>query len=179
MSNLKQKILLLLLGGIVFGYSYTPQRQWKIVKTISKEWKKIDKKELHQQIRNLYKSKLIERKVNPDGTYTFILTEKGKLRALTYNFENMDIEKKSWDGKWRIVAFDIPEKLKVGRDALRAKLKKLGFMELQKSVFVFPYECKDEIDFVIEFFDIRKYARYGTMDFIDNDIHLRNMFELK
>lgn len=96
MSSTKQKILLLLLGGIVFGYSYTPQRQWKILKTITQEWKKINQKKLRNEINNLYRSKLVERKENPDGSYTIVLTDKGKLRALTYYFERMKIEGEKW-----------------------------------------------------------------------------------
>ena len=56
------------------------------------------------------------------------------------------------DGEWRIVIFDIPEKFKKAREALRMKLKELGFLELQKSVFIFPYECEDEINFIVEVF---------------------------
>ena len=179
MSALKEKILLLLLGGLAFGCSYPPQNQWKVIKIVSAEWKKINKKELFVEIHKLYRSKLIKRVANPDGTLTFILTDKGKLRALTYNFENIKIEKKDWDGKWRFIVFDIPEKFRVGRNALREKIKKLGFYELQKSVFVIPYECKNETEFVIEFFNIRKYVRYGTIDFIDNEVHLKKIFELK
>ncbi len=179
MTVTKQKILLLLLGGIAFGFSYTPQRQWKVIKTISNEWKRIDKKELQKELRILYRSKMVERKSNLDGTYTIVLTEKGKLKALTYDFENMSLKNKEWDGKWRFVVFDIPERNKSGRDALRQKIKKLGFFELQKSVFVIPYECKDEIEFIIEFYGIRKYVRYGTMDFIDNSEHLKEIFGIK
>ncbi|MEK7664771.1 MAG: CRISPR-associated endonuclease Cas2 [Patescibacteria group bacterium] len=178
-NNLKEKILLILLSGVAFGCSYTAQKQYKVLKFLGKEWQKINKNELKREIRNLYRSKLIKEKKNSDGSLTFILSEKGKLKALTYHFDKMKIEKNNWDGKWRIVVFDVPEKLRRGRDALREKIKKLGFYELQKSVFVFPYNCKDEIDFIIEFFGIRKYVRYGVLDYIDNELHLKNNFRLK
>lgn len=179
MSPTKQKILLLLLSGLEFGYAFNPQRQWSIIKSVSYKWKKIDRKKLHDEIRNLYRSKLVEIKSNPDGTHTIVLTNKGKLRALTYNFENMRLNKTPWDKKWRFIIFDIPEKFRGGRDALRDKIKKLGFYELQKSVFVFPYKCEDEINFIIEFFEIRKHVRYGTIDFIDNEVHLKAIFGIK
>ena len=106
------------------------------------------------------------------------MTEKGRVKALTYKFLEMKIKNKEWDGKWRIVVFDIPEKIRRGRDALRWKIKGLGFYELQKSVFVFPYECKDEIYFIIEFFNLRQYARYGVLESIDNEEHLKKVFNL-
>ena len=178
MSNVKQKILLLLLAGISFGYSYTPQRQWRILKEVSREWKKLNEKMLRNEIRKLYQSKLIKKKENPDDSHTLLLTEKGKMKALTYHFQKMKIERKNWDGKWRVVIFDIPERIRERRDALREKLKHLGFYELQKSVFVFPHECRDEIEFVIEVFNLRKYARFGVLESIDNELHLKKIFEL-
>ncbi len=178
MDSTKQKILLLLLGGIAFGYSFTPQNQWRVLKYVSREWKKIDKEKLRKEIRNLYRSKIIKSKENPDGSYTIFLTDKGKLKALTYHFEKMRIEGKKWDNKWRLIVFDIPEKIREGRRALREKIKKLGFYELQKSVFIFPYECKNEIDFIIEFFNLRKYVRFAILESIDNELHLKKIFNL-
>jgi len=178
MSSIKKKILLLLSAGLAFGYSYTPQRQFKILKTISREWKKLDERKIREAIRELYRSKAIEIKENPDKSHTLILTNKGKVKALTYHFQDMKIKKEKWDGKWRIVIFDIPEKLRKGRDALREKLKNLGFYELQKSVFIFPYECENEIEFIIEFFNLRKYVRVGLLETVDNELHLKKNFKL-
>jgi len=110
---------------------------------------------------------------------TFVLSDKGKLKALTYHFNKIKMAQKTWDKKWRVVFFDIPEKFRWGRDAIRRKLKELGFYELQKSVFVFPYECEDEIDFIIEFYGTRKYIRYGVFNYIDNDLELKRHFDLK
>ncbi|MEA3293338.1 MAG: hypothetical protein U9P88_02675 [Patescibacteria group bacterium] len=179
MSSIKQKILLLLLGGLAFGYSFTPGRQWKILNEISRGWKDINEQELIKEIRNLYRSKVVKKKENSDGSYTIVLTGKGKLKALTYHFEKMRIENKEWDGKWRLVSFDIPENIRDGRRALREKIKKLGFYELQKSVLVFPYKCRNEIEFIVEFFDLRKYVRFGVLESIDNEIHLKKIFDLK
>jgi len=177
-SFIKQKILLSLMAGLAIGLTYTPKKHLQIIKGLQKEWKKINQKKLEKEIQALYRSKLIQLKENPDETFTMILTERGKSRILKYHFDQMKIEKRNWDEKWRMVIFDIPEKIRKGRDALREKLKKLGFYELQKSVFVFPYECKDEIDFLIEFFNLKRYVRYGILEKIDNDLHLRKVFGL-
>jgi len=179
MSAAQKKILILLFRGLEFGYSYTFQKQWKVLKNLAKDWKRINEEELKKEIRNLYKSKSIKKKKNKDGSITIILTQKGKLKALNYHFENMIVEKTKWDGRWRLVMFDVPEKISLGRKALREKLKKLGFCELQKSVWIFPYECKNEIDFIIEFFGLRKYVRFGILEFIDNEAHLKKIFKLR
>lgn len=178
MSPTKQKILLLLLAGITLGFTYSPKKQFRILKGLGRAWRKIDEEKLKRDIRELYRSRLIEAKENPDGSFSYKLTDNGKIKALTFHFQEMKIREHPWDGKWRIVIFDIPEKLRKGRDALREKLKDLGFYEFQKSVFVFPHECRDEIDFLIEFFELRKYVRYGVLESIDNDLHLRKIFHL-
>jgi len=178
MDALHRKILLLLLTGVALSFSYTPQRYWKIIKLADREWKNINREELRREIKKLYQSKMVKRSENSDGSTTIVLTNKGKLKALTYRFEDMRIDRKNWDGKWRLVVFDIPERLRLGRDSLRERIKKLGFHELQKSVFVFPYDCKDEVDFLIEFFNIRKYVRFGILEEIDNEKHLKHIYNL-
>lgn len=176
MEYTSKKILLLLLTGLALGFSYSPSRYFRTLKAFAKDWKQIDEEKLKRAIRDLYRSGLVVAKENSDGSYTYVLSSKGKTRALTYKVETMEVPKQRWDKKWRVVVFDIPEKLRTGRDALRDKLKKLGFYELQKSVLVCPYECKDEVDFLIAFWNIKKYVRYGILESIDNELHLKKIF---
>ena len=178
MSPTKQKILLLLWTGFAFGFTYHPRQQLALFKGAAKEWKKIDERKLKETIRELYRSKMVAMKENPDQSYTLTLTEKGKIKALTYHFQEMKIKRGKWDGKWRVVIFDSPENIKRARDALREKLKELGFRELQKSVFVLPYDCREEIEFIVEFFNLRKYVRFGILESIDNELHLKKIFGL-
>lgn len=175
----QQKILLLLFGGIALGLSGSPKKYFQILDSIAKEWKELDKRALKRAIKKLYESKLIKEKENPDGTVTLVLTDKGKQKALTYDLDKMEIKKpKQWDKKWRVVLFDIPEKIKKTREAIRIHLKNLGFYEFQKSVFVHPYDCQDEIDYLIEFYDIRRFVRFIIADSIDNELHLKKHFDL-
>ena len=83
-----------------------------------------------------------------------------------------------WDKKWRIVIFDIPEKHKRAREAMRGHLKRLGFYKLQKSVFLLPFQCKNEMDFIIEYYNIRPYVRLILADNVDNEFHLRKIFKI-
>ena len=179
MKPLGEKILLLLLAGVTLSICYTPRQYWKTIKIAGKEWKRINQRETKEEIRKIYRSKLVKKKENKDGSITFILTDKGKLKALTYKFEEMRIDKKDWDGKWRLVFFDVPEKIRRGRDALRDKIKELGFREIQKSVFIFPYDCKNEIDFIIEFFGMRKHVRFAILEEVDNEKHLKELFGIE
>ena len=176
LSFAKKKILLLLLGGLTLSLNRSPGRYFHILSRIKKEWAVINRKKLKYEIRKLYQSELISTKRDSGGILTLTLTEKGKQKALRYNLEKIEIPKQKWDGRWRIVVFDIPESRRDARDTLRALLKKMGFYELQKSVFIHPYECKNEIDFVVEFFQLNRNVRYGILDSIDNELHLRDIF---
>ncbi len=175
-----QKILLLLEGGLALSLTQRPDAYFKIIRGISKEWQAINKRTLHESIKKLYQSRMIDYKENDDGSITLILSEEGKRRALKYNLETLKIKKPTkWDGLWRIVIFDIPEHFKQGRNVLALKLKQLGFYPLQKSVFIYPYECKNEVDFIIEIFNLRPYVRFILAKETDIDLDLKNKFGLK
>src|SRR3989338_6991078 len=109
----------------------------------------------------LKRAKFIEKKKNYDGLVAISLTDKGKLRALNIRFRKLRNKKENWDGKWRMVAFDIPDQCKKARDALRYRARTGGFYELQESVFLYPYDCRKEIEDFIKLFRLEKYVRFG------------------
>ena len=83
-----------------------------------------------------------------------------------------------WDGKWRIVVFDIPVKQNPGREALRKKMKNLGFKQLQKSVWIIPWECEDEMLFIAEMYKVEKYVEIITADNILHEKEFRQVFQI-
>lgn len=175
-----QKILLLLTTGLTLGLTYRPDKYFQIIKSAHREWKKINHRSLHEAIKKLYQSKLIDYKENDDGTVILVLTENGRNKVLRYNLDKMKIKKPTeWDGWWRLVIFDVPESFKQGRDALASRLKQLGFYSLQKSVFIYPYECKNEVDFIVEVFNLRPYVRFIIAKETDVDLDLKNKFKLR
>lgn len=179
-SPLKRKVILLLQAGVALSYAGTIGRQLRIIEEVSSEWKSIDAEYLRQIVREFYDDRLVSEQEHGDGTISIVLTEKGKERALTFNINLLKIlEDKEWNGKWHGVFFDIPEKQKSKRHALREKLRDLGFYQWQKSVFVHPYPCRDQIDFVVEFFELRPHVRYGVLTDITNEAELILHFGLK
>lgn len=181
LGNVQRKTLLLLSAGFVLGLSHSPKVSFKILKGVAKEWEEINQQSLKRAIRNLYESKMIKMKYSKKkDAVTIVVSDRGRKKALTYEINEMGIKKpKKWDGRWRIILFDIPETHKKVRDALRHQLKKLGFFEYQKSVFVHPYNCKDEMDYIIEFWSMRKYVRFIVADSLDNELHLKKHFGLR
>ncbi len=174
-----QKVLLLLMAGVALGLTQSPRRQFRILKSATHEWRQIDRRALHRAIRNLYESKLVGEKEDNEGNITLFLTDKGRARAVRYNLDSMEIKRpKKWDDKWRIVLFDIPERHKRARDALSWHLKELGLFRLQDSVFVHPFDCREEINFLAEFWGVYPFVRYVVADGIDNALDLEEKFKL-
>ncbi len=119
----------------------------------------------------------IERK----GNQIYIrLTEKGKKMAGWLQIDALKIKRpKKWDGKWRIVIFDISQLKKFYREAFRGKLKELGFYPLQKSVWIFPFDCRDEIELLRDFFGLRqKEMRLIVAQDIGSDEWLKQKFKI-
>ena len=175
----KQKVLLLLLGGVALGLSKSPKGYFKILKSLSKDWRQIKTERLYRIVREFYNDRLVDYKEDKDGFIKIVLTKEGQKKALKFKLDEMEIRKPvKWDGEWRVVIFDIPEKFKKAREALRIKLKELGFLELQKSVFVLPYECEDEINFIMEVFLIRPFVRFVRAKSFTNEEQLKIRFGL-
>ncbi|HEY4523473.1 MAG TPA: hypothetical protein VJK04_01195 [Candidatus Paceibacterota bacterium] len=179
LGPIQQKIILLLQGGLALGLSYSPRRQFRIVRGIGREWKQINQRALSQGVLKLYQSKLVEEKHFSDGSIRIVLNENGIRRALSYKLDEIQIAMPTrWDHKWRMVLFDVPESRKDLRDTFRQHLKRLHFYEFQKSVFIYPFRCSDEINFIIEFYHARKYVRFAVIDSIDNTLDLQRHFRL-
>lgn len=179
-SATKQKILLLLQAGLVLGFSRSHQRRKFVFYSLPKEWQKIDRQLVYRSLREFYRDRLVSYlEKSEKGLIEIVLTEEGKRRVLEFNIDNLTlVEPAKWDGQWRVVLSDIPETKRRGRDALRHKLKELGFVEWQKSVFVYPHHCRDEIDFVVEFFELRPYVRYAEFINPTNEAELKLRFNL-
>jgi len=137
-----------------------------------------ERQRIKQSVYGLKKQKLI-RIFNKNGKEIVEITEKGRKRVLQYDFEDIKVGKpRRWDGFWRIVIFDIPEKKKRIRELINFKLKDMDFYPLQKSTFVSPYECKNEIDFIKEYLGVGKNIIYIKSKEISDDKILRKRFNL-
>lgn len=134
---------------------------------------------IKKAIRRLEKQKFVTTKENADGSTTVKITQKGMTRALTYQLDTLELKKpKRWDGKWRVVIFDVPEKYRRLRDIFRMRLGQLGLYQLQESVYVSPYPCFNEIEFLRELYSVSFNVRYLLVEKIEEDSLLRAHFEL-
>ena len=137
-----------------------------------------ERRKIMRALDKMKKRKLV-RIYEKDGFDVVEITESGKKKVFSYNLENIKIIRpKKWDGYWRVIIFDIPEKNKKARRALSFKLNDMEFFPLQKSVFVCPFECDKEIDFVAEFFGVRRYVKRILAKEIENEDVLKRFYNL-
>ena len=83
-----------------------------------------------------------------------------------------------WDRKWRILMFDIPENKHAVRDRLRRTLSTMGFVQLQKSVWIFPYDCEDIVSLLKADLRMGTEMLYIIAESIEDEEYLLNHFHL-
>lgn len=93
--------------------------------------KKLNYGTLHKTIKSLREKGYVKTAKN-EGKIILKLTQKGKQHFIIEKL----LENEKWDGKWRIVVFDIPEKHRRLRNSLRSKLRQWQFTPWQKSVWI-------------------------------------------
>lgn len=152
-----------------------------IVRTMGKypNFKRYQTKKIRSAVQSLRRRDFIEIVQESGDKCKVTLTNKGKKRIKKFYFDSLTIPKqKKWDEKWRVVIFDVPNKLNRAREALREKIKELGFYQLQKSVWVYPYPCEDEILFVAEIFKVGNFIEIMEVNRILHGGKLRRYFGL-
>ena len=107
------------------------------------------------------------------------LTQKGEDRLRKFELMGYKLKKpKKWDKKWRMLIFDIKEERKGTRDKIRFTLKRIGFLRLQDSVWVYPYDCEDLVTLMKADFKIGKDLLYLIVHTIEGDSKIKNYFKL-
>ena len=112
-----------------------------------------------------------------DGYYQ--LTSAGEKLLRRWELADCRLNKpKKWDGKWRMIIFDIPEKKRGVRMQILSLFHQAGLHRLQDSVWVYPYDCEEIIGLLKTDLGIGKEVLYVIADEIENDRHLRSEFGL-
>jgi len=113
-----------------------------------------------------------------NGKFTVKLSEKGKKKIQQITIDDLKNKKlEKWDGLWRVIIFDVPEQQKYCRAALRDKIKNLGFYQLQKSVWVFPYDCEKEIELLANSLGIYDCVIFIEAKRINDDEKIKQHFK--
>lgn len=135
-----------------------------------KEWEMFNLWRLRQVIKRLEKQKAVE--IIDDVVK---ISDKGQRKLLRYNVEDIELKRKT-DGKWRLIVYDVAELRKWQRELFRMVLKKLKCLQLQKSVYLTPFVCDDEIEYLRNIFDISTEVKVIKVSGLENEIAYRKYF---
>jgi CRISPR-associated endonuclease Cas2 len=131
---------------------------------------------VNRVIARLRERGLVEWKETQRGVF-LRLTKEGERAIDILERKEFKIQKpKKWDGKWRVIIFDIKENRRGMRDKFRRTLTQIGFLKLQQSVWVYPYNCEDLITLLKAEFKVGKDILYIIADSIENDKWIRAHF---
>ena len=107
------------------------------------------------------------------------ITEVGKQVLEFESLRDKALRKpRRWDGRWRVVLFDIPERRRRVRNQLRRFMQEFGFERLQDSAWIYPYDCEDIIALAKANFRIGADALYMIVEQLERDKHMREHFGL-
>jgi DNA-binding transcriptional regulator PaaX len=122
------------------------------------------------------------RRKSHDGKISFSVTAEGKrtLRGLYAQSSRVVMQPKEWDGMWRVVTYDFPEEQeqRSARNALRHVLSKSLFLQLQKSVWIFPYDSPLLADLFANNPIVRKHAVFMKVAHISSVESCKRHFHL-
>lgn len=142
------------------------------------EWKQFNPSYLKRTLTRMRREKLVKI-VEHDGEQIIELTKNGRRRIIKYSLESLSIDKpNAWDGRWRLVMYDVPHRRKQLRDVFRQTLKNLSFYQLQESVWLFPYPCEDQVSFLREYYGVGNEVLYVVATKLEDDAPYRTYFGL-
>lgn len=156
-------------GNAIQLLKYTPLMKGSKIKTYI----------INKNVKRLLERDLI--RIREDRSHKYLeITESGKKLLLKYELEGLVMKKPTkWDGKYRIIIFDISEMKRKVRDKLRSTIRGFGFICLQGSVWVYPYHCEEIIELLKKYLSLNTEVIYMTVESIENDAWLKKEFKIK
>ncbi|MEK7076120.1 MAG: hypothetical protein AAB941_00440 [Patescibacteria group bacterium] len=170
----------LAISGAVILASSSPYFGLNAIGALKRQLDKKKWKEFYKELYMLKYRKRVNVSQNSDGSYSVEITNLGKNLVSRYNLEELTVKKPDqWDGFWRFCSFDIPGPKKQARQALLSKLKELGFIMAQKSLWTHPFECREELAVIAKAFEVEPYIHFFVAHDLDKDQLLRKKFTEK
>jgi len=142
---------------------------------------KIEEEKLMKTLRKIERREIIDLVEKDDAVYVR-LRDQGNEYILRYSLKmllDFKKKKKKWNKKWVLVFFDVPEMQRNKRNHLRKFLSFLGFYQYQQSVYIFPYECREEVELIKKIIEGGKYLSYVIAEKIDREEEVKRFFNLK
>ena len=181
-SSKEALVALLLVGGALTVMHFAPYLLVAAM-PLARKWKDTssNRKRFSDTFSYLRRRGYIHIGSKGGGTH-IELTSRGRLQAhnkYTRMLAMRPAHPRSWDSKWRLILFDVPTVERVKRDAFRALIRRLGAVMVQKSVWIYPYDCTEEVQLLKDFFGLNdSHVRLVTTNSIGDDSAYRRHFKI-
>ncbi len=175
-------VALLIIGGTLTALHFAP---WALAAAmpLAKTWK--DSPRNRQRFSNTFAYMKKRGYIDVEelrGKINIRLTAKGKVQAEKGYARIVAIRpvtESAWDKKWRLILFDVPASESAKRNAFRSLIRRLGAIMLQKSVWLYPYDCSGQVQLLKEFFELDDdQVRLVIVDALGGDKQFRKHFKL-
>jgi DNA-binding transcriptional regulator PaaX len=140
--------------------------------------KHANRRSFRNALERLKKRGLILSERQENGRIAFYLSDNGEKLSKRIALKLELSKTRPWDGKWRLLIFDIPEKTRAKRDFFRRELRSFGFYQLQKSVWAYPYPIGKDFFELWSEFNFKDQLVLVESAKIDEDKNLRAFFGL-
>ncbi len=155
---------------------FDKKRIYRVPFKIYDKFRLENKEKFHHEMYRLKQAGFIKKYFDGKDYYLELLP-KGQNQIKTYLTKDLKITSpKKWDKKWRVVIYDIANDKKDKREILREKLNNLGFIELQESVYIHPFDCLNEINLLKNMYYITPHVQYLVVERLETEINLIKKF---
>ena len=127
----------------------------------------LDRRKIYSVFSRLENSKYIEFKDN-----SITLTDKAKIKIVDKVVTSMPADKKH-----RFISFDIPERLHYKRDMFRRTIKRMGFCQIQQSLWVTDKNVGDLVDIAAREYKVEEYIAYLVVESTNIDKHIEHILQ--
>jgi len=164
-------------GALVVVKSILEFKEENERRRAEKEWQKFNAAHLRRNLKRLKDQKVVEF-IKENGEEVIKLTSKGKTKFLRFQLKELSLRESEWDGKWRLVLYDISKFRRNQQEQFRRLIKGMNFFPLQKSVYLTPYPCTEQIAYLREYFSISDEVILIRADSLENEQIYKEYFGL-
>ncbi|MFZ1249043.1 MAG: hypothetical protein WAQ24_01840 [Candidatus Saccharimonadales bacterium] len=143
-------------------------------------YRKMDKRAREREARRIVYNMKAQGYLVGSYDHGLHLTDKARRRLEKATLDKLQIEPTPrWDHTWRITLYDIPEKHKTARNALHDRLRMVGCFQLQRSVWITPFPCRDIVETITSQYGVDEFVTYFEAAHLDNETAMIRLFAKK
>lgn len=162
-GELSKNILRLVGAGVVIGSAVVAPNALQLVDYFNPKGR-AEKNRVWKALKYLEERGRVRFEETETATIVHLTTQ-GKVALTEIMVWELTITEPSrWDGKWRLVMFDFPIGQEKTRKLFRAKLEDFGFQMYQKSVFLYPHDCREEVSVLVRWCEAEDYVRFVVVE---------------